>query len=165
MAIANSSFQTTATDTILPNDLLGKVTRLDVQDPTENNEKTSLIEPDDPTDVVVDWTLQGLHTPVVGGTWEVTLYIDDIDGVGPTSGQLGPTLTVPVTTGPGSPPVPQGPVTFHVGAGAIGDGVYQLVVTINHHSQLPPSPGGLTEMVGFAESTPIKVTRALVEIN
>lgn len=161
---ASSSFQTPATDTILPNDLLGKVTRLDVQDPTENNEKTSLIEPDDPTDVVVDWTLEGPFLPTTGGNWEVALYIDDIDGQGPTSGQLGATQVVPVKAGPGSPPVPQGPVTFHVPANGIGAGVYQLVVTINHRAQGFP-PGSLTEMVGFAESTPIKVTPTPVESN
>jgi hypothetical protein len=164
MAIASKSFQTPDTDTGVPNLLDGLVTQLDVQDPTENNETTNLIEPDEPTDVVVNWTLAGVNVPTTGGTWEVALYIDDIDGVGPTSGQLGATQAVPVTAGPGAPPGPQGPVTFHVPANAIGEGVYQLVVTINHRAQGFP-PGSLTEMVGFAESTPIKVTRTPVEIN
>jgi hypothetical protein len=165
MPIANKSFQTVATDTPLPGLLVGNVTRLDVQDPTENHENTSLIELGDPTDVVVDWTLQGPFTPLVGGNWEVTLFIDDIDGQGATHGQLGgPTKVVPVTTGPGATPVPQGPVTFNVPSLAIGVGVYQLVVTINHRAQGQPA-GRLTEMTGYAESTPIKVTPTLVESN
>jgi hypothetical protein len=160
--IASSSFQTPADDTILPGNLHGNVTRLDVQDPTEAGERTSLIELGDPFDVVVDWTLQGPFTPVVGGTWELSLYIDDIDGKGPTSGQLGATQNVAVKAGPGTPPVQQGPVKFSIPGGAVGAGLYQLVVTINHRAQGFP-PGSLTEMVGFAESTPVKFTPAVVE--
>jgi hypothetical protein len=161
--LASSSFQTPATDVPFPGLLDGNVTLLDVQDPTENNESTSLIEPDDPTNVVVDWTLSGVFTPVIGGNWEVTLYIDPI-GAGTTGGQLGATQVVPVTAGVSPPPLHQGPVTFNVPANTITDGVYQFVVTINHRAQGFPA-GSLTEMSGFAQSTPIKVTTTPVESN
>ena len=53
---------------------------------------------------------------------------------------------------------------FDVPANSVAAGVYQLVVTINHSPQGGPL-GKLTEMVGFAESTPVKFTSTPAESN
>src|ERR1035438_1491174 len=90
-----TSFQTYATDFGIQGILDAKITGLTVLDPTENNEPTLLLEEDDPYAVKVDWQVTGAGLCSFGGTWQVTLYINDIDGVGPTHGQLGTTVNIP----------------------------------------------------------------------
>ena len=160
MAPIQTSFQTYATDFLPTTGILdASITGLAVLDPTENNEPTLLLEPDDPFLVQVSWQLSGAGLCSLGGTWQVALYIDDIDGVGPTAGQLGSTIPIPVV----------GCQTnynalFALPANTVADGVYQLVVTINHSPQGGPTTS-LTENVGFAESPPIKFTTTVAESN
>jgi hypothetical protein len=85
MSLLSSALQTPATDFGVTGILDGQVTGMDVLDPTEN-EKISLLETDDEFDVVLSWQLTGAATPVVGGSWIVTLYSDDMDGVGTMTG-------------------------------------------------------------------------------
>jgi len=153
-----TSFQTFATDFLPTTGILdASITGLTVLDPTENNEPTLLLEPDDPFLVKVDWQLSGAALCSLGGTWQVSLYIDDIDGVGPTHGQLGSTIPVPVIGCQSNYTV-----TFSLPANSVQDGVYQLVVTINHSPQGGPATS-FTENVGFAQSSPIKVTTTVAE--
>jgi len=149
--LRSGSLQTTVTDTGVPKILDGQVTGLDVLDPTENNEQTSLLEVDDEFDVVLSWELTGNSTPVVGGYWIVSLYSDDMDGQGLMTGLIAGTsplkfqhkFTV-------SPPKPQ-------------VGLYQLTAVINESPT--GNPNQLTEMFGYAESTPIMITKTVVETN
>jgi len=158
--LQSGSLQTTVTDTGVGNILDGQVTGLDVLDPTENNEKTSLLELDDEFDVVVSWELTGNSTPVVGGSWIVALYSDDIDGQGQMTGLIAGPDIEPITGG-------VSPLTFehkfHVSPPTPKLGLYQLIAVIKH------SPTGdaakLTEMFGYAESTPIMITKTVVETN
>ena len=159
-----TSFQTYATDFAIPGILDAKITGLTVLDPTENNEVTLLLEEDDPYAVKVDWQVTGAGLCSFGGTWQIALYINDIDGVGPTHGQLGPIVNIPVvgcqqnyTT------------TFTQPANSVQPGVYQFVVTINHSPQgattPPPLGQQLTENVGYAQSSPVKFTPTVDESN
>ena len=159
-----TSFQTYATDFGIPGILDGTITGLTVLDPTENNEATLLLEEDDPYAVKVNWQVTGAGLCSLGGTWQVTLYIDDIDGVGTTHGQLGATVNIPVvgcqqnyTT------------TFTQPGNSVSLGVYQFVVTINHSPQgattPPPLDQQLTENVGYAQSSPVKFTPTVKESN
>jgi hypothetical protein len=159
-----TSFQTYATDFGIPGILDAAITGLTVLDPTENNEPTLLLEEDDPYAVKVDWQVTGAGLCSLGGTWQVALYINDIDGVGPTHGQLGATVNIPVvgckkdyTT------------TFTRAANSVQPGVYQFVVTINHSPQgataPPPLSQQLTENVGYAQSSPVKFTPTVDESN
>ena len=158
--LRSGSLQTTVTDTGVTNILDGQVTGLDVFDTTENNEKTSLLEVDDEFDVVLSWQLAGNSTPVVGGSWIVALYSDDIDGQGQMTGLIAGPDIVPITGGVSpltfqhkfqvSPPTPQ-------------VGLYQLTAVINHSPT--GNPAKLSEMFGYAESTPIMITQTVVETN
>jgi hypothetical protein len=157
------SFQTPADPDIGPGILTGTITDLIVRDTSEPpapGEKTSLLEPDDPFSVEIDWQLAGPLVWVVGGFWVLGLFIDDIDGVGQTSGQLGAaTIPVPPTV---SDPMPYS-FTFDVPGNSVTDGVYQLTLVINHSPD--GNPNNLTEMVGFAESGPVKFTTTIAESN
>jgi hypothetical protein len=159
-----TSFQTYATDFGIPGVLDAAITGLTVLDPTENNEPTLLLEEDDPYAVKVDWRVTGAGVCSLGGTWQVALYIDDIDGVGPTHGQVGTTVYIPVigckqnyTT------------TISRPAKSVQAGLYQFVVAINHSPQgattPPPLNQQLTENVGFAQSSPVKFTPTVDESN
>jgi len=98
---------------------------------------------------------------VVGGFWVLGLFIDDIDGVGTTSGPLSAPAVIPV------PPTTSDPMTytftFNIPANSVTDGVYQLTAVINHSPD--GNPANLTEMVGFAESGPVKYTTTIAESN
>ena len=160
MSLQSGSLQTPVTDFNIPGILDGAVTRMDVLDPTENNEKTSLLEVDDPFVVALSWQLSGAATPVVGGYWIVALYSDDMDGAGTMKGRIGGPFAIPITGGVGplnfthsfqvNPPVPQ-------------VGLYKLTATISHSPT--GDPAKLSEMFGFAESTPIEIQNTVVESN
>jgi hypothetical protein len=156
------NFQTPADPDIGPGILTGTITAMIVRDTSEApapGEVTSLLEPDDPFSVELDWNLAGPLVWTVGGYWVLGLYIDDIDGVGTTSGPLAPQVVVPV------PPTTSDPMsytyTFNIAANSVTDGVYQLTAVINHSSDA--NPAHLTEMVGFAESGPVKFTTITAE--
>ena len=158
--LQSGSLQTTMTDSGLPGFLDGQVTGMDVLDPTEGNEKTSLLEDDDEFDVQLTWQLTGSSTPVVGGSWVVALYSDDIDGVGAMTGLIAGPALVPIVgnvspltfqhTYKGSPPTPK-------------VGIYKLTATISHSPT--GDPNRLSEMFGYAESTPINIRSTVVETN
>jgi hypothetical protein len=160
MALQSGALQTPATDTLgSPNAVLdGKVTGMDVLDPTENNEKTMVLEVDDEFDVEVTWELDGAATTVVGGSWIVSLYSDDMDGVGGMTGLIAGPANIPIVGAPSPlvfrhkfqvpPPTPQ-------------VGLYKLTAAINHSPT--GNPNQLTEMFGFAESTPIDIRKTVVE--
>src|SRR5260370_42513151 len=160
MSLQSGSLQTPVTDFNVPGILDGQVTGMDVLDPTENNEKTSLLEADDEFDVLLSWQLTGAATPVVGGYWVVSLYSDDMDGVGTMTGRISGPAVIPL----------QGAVTpldfqylFQVAPPTPQLGVYKLTATI-HHSPTG-DPARISEMFGFAASTPIEITNPVIESN
>jgi len=163
VTLLSGSLQTPATDTLgSPNAVLdGKVTGMDVLDPTENNEKTSLLEVDDEFDVQVTWELDGAATTVLGGSWVVSLYSDDMDGVGAMVGPIGGGPAIIPIVGAPSPLVFQ--YTFKVPPPTPQVGIYKLTAVINHSPT--GDPNQLTEMFGFAESTPIDIRKTVVETN
>jgi len=148
------------TDFAVAGILDGQVTAMDVLDPTENNEKTSLLEVDDEFDVKLTWQLTGAATPVVGGSWIVSLYSDDMDGVGAMTGLIAGPATVPITGGI-SPLHFQH--TFRVAPPKPKVGLYKLTATISHSPT--GNPAQLSEMFGYAEATPINIRLTVVESN
>ena len=158
--LQSGSLQTTMTDSGLSGYLDGQVTGMDVLDPTEGNERTSLLEDDDEFDVQLTWQLTGSSTPVVGGTWIVALYSDDIDGIGAMTGLIAGPAVVPIV-GNVSPLTFQH--TFKVPPPTPKVGIYKLTATISHSPT--GDPNRLSEMFGFAEATPIDIRKTVVESN
>ena len=123
--------------------------------PGENNERIRIVETADPFNVVVDWCICGPLAASICGCWTLDVYIDDIDGVGPTSGKIG-SATVDVAS------VPPGPGddrsqrcyehTFRFPAGRVQAGVYDLVVVITLQAGSCDKPGRrLGDWLGYAE--------------
>ena len=160
MPLQSGSLQTPVTDFAVTGILDGQVTGMDVLDPTENNEKIVLLEVDDEFDVQVSWQLTGAATPVVGGTWIVSLFSSNMDGVGTMTGLIAGPATIPIT-GNVSPLKFQH--TFQVAPPKPKVGLDKLTATISHSPT--GNPAKLSEMFGFAESTPINIENTVVESN
>ena len=159
-ALQSSSLQTPVTDFGVPGILDGQVTSLYVLDPTENNERTSLLEVDDEFGVQVCWELTGAATPVVGGYWVVSLYSDDMDGVGTMTGLIAGPAVIPIV---GAITPLTFCYTFQVPPPTPQVGLYKLTATINHSPT--GDPAKLSEMFGFAEATPVNIRNTVVESN
>lgn len=127
-----------------------------VLDPTENNEPVRIVEEEDPWDLEVDWCICGRFADMVCGCWNVEVFIDDIDGVGPTHGLIG-SAKVNVSEGTSTPGDDTSQkcfeYTFHFPAGRVERGVYDLVVVItliNTPSCDTPGPW-VHDMLGYAQ--------------
>jgi hypothetical protein len=160
MPLQSGSLQTPVTDFGVTGILDGQVTAMDVLDPTEGNEHTSLLEVDDEFDVQLSWQLSGAATPIVGGTWIVSLYSDDMDGVGAMKGLISGPAAIPITGGAGTLTFQY---TFKVAPPKPQEGLYKLTATISHSPT--GDPAKLSEMFGYAESTPVNITNTVVETN
>jgi hypothetical protein len=136
-----TGFITPESDLQPPHGLDGGIT-MAVLDPTENDEVIRIVETSDPFSVLVQWCICGPIAHAICGTWEVSLFIDDIDGVGPTSGQLG--TTVPVPTGPNLCYSHR----FDFPAHTVGAGVYDLVAIVTFKTS---SGQRLSDTLGYAQ--------------
>jgi hypothetical protein len=151
-----TGFVTPGSDFPPPHPLDASIT-VDVTDPTENNERIRVVETDTPFDVRVDWCICGALAASIGGCWQLNLYLDDIDGQGPSSGPLGSPATVEVdSVQPVTDDVSQRcyTYTFNLLAGSVGAGVYGLVavVTLRSGRCADPNPGPqLGDWLGFAQ--------------
>jgi hypothetical protein len=111
---------------------------VDVTDPTENNERIRVVETDTAWDLNVKWCICGPYADLLCGCWCVQVFIDDIDGVGTTSGPLGSARVdvrkkaVPVPPTPGNDDTSKRcyEYTFKFPARRVAPGVYDLVVVI-----------------------------------
>jgi hypothetical protein len=130
-------FITPASDLPPPHGLDGSIF-VDVTDPTENNERIRVVETDTPWHLNVKWCICGPYADLLCGCWCVQVFIDDIDGVGTTSGPLG-SARVDTSAGVVVKPTPPGDddtskrcfeYTFQFPARRVTPGVYDLVVVI-----------------------------------
>ncbi len=148
-----TGFITPGSDTT-PHALDASIT-VDVLDPTENNERVRIVETKDPWDLEVDWCVCGRFADLICGCWCVQVFIDDIDGVGPTHGLID-SARVDVSTGTPGPGNDTSQkcfeTTFHFPAGSVQAGVYDLVVVITLASGPCDTPGPVVQdMLGYAQ--------------
>jgi hypothetical protein len=132
-----TGFVTPSSDLPPPPGLSGSIS-LDVTDPSENNERIRVVETDTAWELTVKWCICGPFAEYLTGCWCVQVYIDDIDGVGRTSGPLGSkrvdssTAVVVPTTPPGDDDTSRRcfKAAFRFPARRVTPGVYNLVVVI-----------------------------------
>jgi hypothetical protein len=124
--MAQTAFETVD---VAPGHLFGNMD-IEVLDPSDPGTPTNIIETDDAFKIKVNWTLDGTVAPYIGGTWHVSAYIDDRDGVAHSSGLLGTNL-VPV--GAFAAPLPRKyTTTIFVPARRVEAGLYDLTVAITY---------------------------------
>jgi hypothetical protein len=151
-----SGFITPESDLPPPHGLDASIT-MTVVDPRENDEVIRIAESADPFAVVVEWCICGPIVPGLAGCWNVKLFIDDIDGVGPTHGQLGPTRHVQVDSAPLVKVPPESSkrcykLRLEFPGHTVRDGVYNLVATITLSTGSCANRGPLLgDTLGFAE--------------
>ena len=136
---------------------------MDVYDPTEyvgpgKFERIRVVETDDPFLIEVNWCVCGTFAASICGCWDLKFYLDDVDGVGQSSGPLPLEGRVDVTS---VKPVPgtnddftKRCYTFQgtVPANTVGEGAYSLLVIIKLLSGTCYRPGKpLGDYLGFAE--------------
>lgn len=136
---------------------------MDVFDPTEfvapgQYERIRVVETDDAFLVEVNWCVCGAFAASLCGCWEISFYLDDVDGVGTSSGQLGTTQTVDVDS---VKPVAGDnddvtrrcyTLSFTVPAKTVNKGAYSLLVIITLRSGKCADKGPrLGDYLGFAE--------------
>ena len=125
----------TAFETYDPAHLTGQMS-VTVLDPSDPGTPTNIIETDDAFAIRVNWTITGLAAPFLGGQWHVNAYLDDADGVAPSSGLLGGAV-VPV--GPSNGQQTRNyATTIKVAAGKVKAGLYDLTVAITYDNFGPP---------------------------
>jgi hypothetical protein len=133
----------TAFETPDPAHLNGTMS-VQVLDPSDPGTPTNIIETDDAWKIQVDWQVDGLSAPYLGGTWHVRAYLDDADGVAPSSGLV---ASADKPVGPFFPPLPRTySVTMTIPAGNVQAGLYQLVVALTYDN------GAKLSMAAFVES-------------
>jgi len=115
-------------------------------DPASPGTTPYIIETKNPFEVLVEWEIHGPTAPFVGGEWQLRLFIDPVDGLASTQGQLGPAALVPL----GSPPSPPSPRpyshTFQFGRNTVTKGVYHMTAVLTYDNG-----GAQLEMAAFAE--------------
>ena len=151
-----TGFITPESDLPPPHGLDASVT-MSVVDPSENDELIRIAESTDPFAVVVEWCICGPIVPALAGCWNVSLFIDDIDGVATTHGQLGPTRTAQVDSVQLTRVPPESfkrcyKLRFDFPGGHVTDGVYNLIAIVTLRTGSCARPGRrLGDTLGYAE--------------
>jgi hypothetical protein len=152
-----TGFITPESDLPAPHGLDAGIT-MTVVDPGEGDEEVRILETADAFSVVVQWCICGPIVPALAGCWNVSLFINPIDGVGPTRGALGAPKTADVTSVPVTPAPPPESfqrcylVRFDFPPNTVGAGVYDLLATLTLNTGSCAAPGPLLgDTLGYAE--------------
>jgi hypothetical protein len=136
---------------------------MDVYDPTEfvgpgKFERIRVVETDDDFLIEVNWCICGTFAASICGCWDLKFYLDDVDGVGKSSGRLPLEGRVSVDSVPAVPGTnddfTRRCYTFQgrVRAGSVKVGAYSLLVIITLLRGTCDRPGRpLGDYLGFAQ--------------
>lgn len=104
------------------------------------------IRSDQPWGLRVAWTTQGALSPLLAGTWEVTVYLDRL-GSGPFSVPGNVQTTALLATNPAGYTV-----DFGFAAGLVPAGAYRMAVTVTMRG---PAPGLVPGPIGGIGDGPL----------
>jgi hypothetical protein len=137
---------------------------MDIFDPTEKisrrrYERIRVVEIDDPFLIEVNWCVCGVFAAGLSGCWQLNFYLDDVDGVGTSSGPLGTTHTVDVSSVKPVPDPTNDDISkrcytyqYTVPANTVRAGAYSLLGVITLRSGSCASPGPLEgDYLGYAQ--------------
>jgi len=151
-----SGFITPANDTTAPDSFAGSITASVID--TSENETVRILESADPFRVLVEWCICGQLIQPVAGCWNVSLFLNRIDGIaGPSSGPLGTPQTTQVDSVPLQSVQPESfqrcySLPFDFPGGTVVPGVYSLVAVITLSTISCANPGPLVgDLLGYAE--------------
>ena len=164
-----TGFVTPGSDFPPPHPLDASVT-MEVYDATEfiaegQLERIRVAEVNDAFLIEVNWCVCGAFAASLCGCWEITFFIDDVDGVGTTKGELpNSSRTVAVDSQPAVPGT-NDDVTKRcynlqvtIPGNTVQPGAYSLLAIIKLYGACPPDPKNppdpkkvLGDYLGFAE--------------
>ena len=138
---------------------------LDVFDPTEfvgpgQYERIRVVETDTRFLIEVNWCVCGAFAASLCGRWEITFFLDDVDGVGTSSGELPNSKREVAVDSVEAVPGTNDDVTKRcytlqvtVPANTVKVGAYSLLVIIKLYGEDKPNKPGkvLGDYLGFAE--------------
>ena len=120
-----------------------------VHDPAGIQPPSTIIQTDDPWNIVVEWSIDDAIAPFLGGDWHVRVFVESI---GPGfEGQVGPTVDVPLASHPPGPPRNYS-ATVNVAAGFLAAGSYKIVALLNYDMLAVP-----LEMAAFHEGPIVQI--------
>ena len=138
---------------------------LDVFDPTElvgagQYERIRVVDTDTRFLIEVNWCVCGAFAASLCGRWEITFFLDDVDGVGTSSGELPNSKREVAVDSVEAVPGTNDDVTKRcytlqvtVPANTVKVGAYSLLVIIKLYGEDKPNKPGkvLGDYLGFAE--------------
>jgi hypothetical protein len=158
-----TGFITPGSDFPPPHPLDAGIT-MEVYDATEfvapgQLERIRVVEVDDEFLIEVNWCVCGAFAESICGCWEITFFLDDVDGVGPSSGPLpNSTRAVQVDSAKAIPGTNDDAtkrcynLQVPIPGGTVQPGAYSLLAIIKLYSgDCPPSGKPLGDYLGFAE--------------
>jgi hypothetical protein len=112
-----------------------------------------IIETADPWRITVKWNVDGQSASTLGGSWFVTPYLDDLDGVGPSVGAVAPTQQKLVSSAPANAHPRSYEATFEIAAGHVKPGLYRLTTALHHENSngTDPNAGVRTSIAAFVD--------------
>jgi hypothetical protein len=159
-----TGFITPGSDFPPPHPLDASMT-LEVYDKTEfvapgQLERVRVIEVDSDFLIEVNWCVCGAFAASLSGCWEITFFLDDVDGVGTSSGPIANSTRTVAVDSVAPVPDPNDDVTKRcynlqvtVPAGAVQLGAYSLLAIIKlYRGACPPQAANLLgDYLGYAE--------------
>ncbi|BCJ49381.1 hypothetical protein Asp14428_08560 [Actinoplanes sp. NBRC 14428] len=116
------------------------------RDPSDPQTMPYIIQTDAPFEMALTWSLDGATASFLGGQWHLSIYIDNVDGVGSTNGLLG-TAVVDVDSVAPEPLPRTYEYTFHFDPHTVSEGAYQVIAVVRYRNLDVP-----LQMRGFAET-------------
>ena len=103
-----------------------------VRDPNGITPPSTIIQEDDPFELLVTWKICGDFAPYLGGTWKIEAFAESI-GPGEEC-QIGTTRSIPLASVPPIGKQREFETVIQVKEGELGAGAYRIIVLITYNN-------------------------------